>query len=540
MRLLRPPLPVLMPAQRTLRHTALPPGSGRALQLAARAAVLRWDHALRNVREVQLGQLRHILERGRYTEFGRAHGFADIKSEVDFRRAVPIGDYDSFSPYIERMRRGERGLLVPEFIEYFGNSSGSSSGGRSKFLPISEEQIKLQRSSGTDALFRFLRHDGTPDFARGFSLGLFPPTTMKQEGPVKVTSNPALMVAKMPSASKLVYLPQGDILGVSDYDQKLTMIADQYLDHDIRLISGTTCWFSLMFDKLLERARLRGRKADVVTDIWPNLTVLVGGGVAAAPYLGVIRERVGKDVPLVDTYNATEGGIYASTDHAHPGPGLLMLPHRGTYFEFVPVEEVGAKNPTRYPLWEVERDRVYAIVVTTVSGLYAYLLGDLVRFPSVNPHRIEFAGRLSGCLSTTQELTTHVEIQEAVAAALAEIGGTAVDFTAGADVGVDGSAKSRYVLFAEFTDTPRDLAAFARTFDRVLGEKNRVYREHRTDNAAILPPEFVVLPPGSVARFMQDIGNTSVQSKFPRIVDDGRRDILRRYGGTSVLSGAGA
>jgi len=527
------------PSHRTLRHTVLPKSAGRVLSLAVSASVHRWDRALSNVREVQLAQLRHIVKKAAFTEFGRMHGFSDIKSEVDFRTAVPVGDYDSFSPYIERMRRGERGLLVPEFIEHFGNSSGSSTGGRSKFLPIGAEQIKLQRASGTDALFRFLRHHGSSDFLRGFSLGLFPPTTMKEEGPVKVTSNPALMVAKLPAASKLFYLPEADILKVSDYDQKLTMIADRYLDHDVRLISGTTCWFSLLFDKLLERARLRGRTANVVTDIWPNLTVLVGGGVAAAPYLGVIRERVGKDVPLVDTYNATEGGIYASTDHASSDPGLLMLPHRGTYFEFIPVAEVGAKNPTRYPLWEVERDQVYAIVVSTVSGLYAYLLGDLVRFPSVNPHRIEFAGRLSGCLSTTQELTTHVEIQEAVAAALGEIGGTAVDYTAGADVGVDGSAKSRYVLFAEFTDTPRDLLRFAQTFDRVLGEKNRVYREHRTDNTAILPPEFVVLPPGSVARFMQDIGNTSVQSKFPRIVDDGRRDILRRYGGMSVLADAG-
>lgn len=521
---------------RTLRHTSLPPGSGRALQLAARVQVAHWDRALERVRDVQLSQLRRIVEKGRHTEFGRAHGFRDIQSDVDFRTAVPVGDYDSFSPYIERMRKGERGLLVPEFVTYFGNSSGSSSGGKSKFLPITDEQIELQRASGMDALFRFLKHDGTPDFARGFTLGLFPPTTMRQEGPVKITSNPALMVAKMPRASKFVYLPESDILTISDYDEKLTSIADRYLDHDVRMISGTTCWFSLLFDKLLERARAHGRNVRSVSEIWPNLTVLVGGGVAAAPYLGVIRERVGRDVPLVDTYNATEGGIYASTDHARPGPGMLMLPHRGTYFEFVPVEEVGAKRPTRYPLWEVERDRLYAIVVSTVSGLYAYLLGDLVRFPSVNPHRIEFAGRLSGCLSTTQELTTHVEIQEAVSAATAEAGGTPVDFAAGADVGVDGSAKSRYVLFAEFVEPPQDLLRFVQSFDRVLGEKNRVYREHRTDNAAILPPEFVVLPPGSVARFMQAIGNTSVQSKFPRIVDDSRRDLLRGYGGTSVLA----
>lgn len=520
-----------------LTQTSLPKVSGRALSVAASVAVARWDWACQNVRDVQLKQLRTILERCQHTEFGRAHGFSDIRSEVDFRMAVPVGDYDSFSPYIDRMRKGEAGLLVPEFVEHFGNSSGSSTGGKPKFLPINQLQIKLQRAAGTDALLRFLKHHGAADFPRGYSLGLFPPTTMKPEGPVKITSNPALMVATLPRASRLFYLPEADILEVSDYDEKLTMIADRYLDHDVRLISGTTCWFSLLFDKLLERARARGRKADVVVDLWPHLTVLVGGGVAAAPYMGVIRERVGRDIPLVDTYNATEGGIYASTDHERPGPGMLMLPHRGTYFEFIPVEEVGAKNPTRLPLWEVERDRLYAIVVTTVAGLYAYLLGDLVRFPSVAPHRVEFAGRLSGCLSTTQELTTHVEIQAAMAAALAQAGGTAVDYAAGADVGVDGSSKSRYVLFVEFSDKPADPGKFIRAFDAGLCEQNRVYREHRGDDAAILAPELVILPEGAVSRFMKDIGNTSVQSKFPRIVDDGRRDILRSYGGSSTRAG---
>lgn len=519
-----------------LKHTPIPRVFGSAFQLAAHASMARWDYALKNLRKTQLAQLRAITEHARFTEFGRKHGFSDVRSEIDFRQAVPIGDYDSFSPYIERMRLGESGLLVPEFVRHFGNSSGSSSKGRGKFLPINERQIKFQRSSGADVLFRFLKHRGIKGFTQGFSLGLFPPTTMRDEGPVKITSNPALMVATLPKASKLVYLPEDDILNMTDYDQKLGAIAARYLDHDVRLISGTTCWFSLLFDKLLSEARKRGRKADVVTDLWPNLTVLMGGGVAAAPYLDVIRDRVGGDVPLVDTYNATEGGIYASTDHANPGAGMLMLPHQGTYFEFVPVEEMTAKRPARLPLWEVQKDRVYAIVVTTVSGLYAYTLGDLVRFPSVDPLRIEFAGRLSGCLSTTQELTTHVEIQESVAAAVEQAGGKLLDFTAGADVGVDGSAKSRYVLFAEFSEaSPRDPRRFASAFDAKLCEVNRVYREHRHDNTAILPPEFVVLPQGSVARFMKDIGNVSVQSKFPRIVDDERRDILRSYGGRSTV-----
>src|SRR5690606_3195498 len=170
------------------------------------------------------------------------------------------------------------------------------------------------------------------------------------------------------------------------------------LDYDIRAIAGTTCWFSLLFDKLLELARQRGRRADCVTDIWPNLRVLIGGGGSADPYIPVLRERMGtSDFALVDTYNATEGGIFAATDHSGER-GMLMIPDRGVFFELVPIEDVDDPWPRRVPLWAVEKDRLYAIHVTTPSGLYSYRLGDLVRFTSTDPLRIEFAGRLSGCL----------------------------------------------------------------------------------------------------------------------------------------------
>jgi hypothetical protein len=334
----------------------------------------------------------------------------------------------------------------------------------------------------------------------------------------------------MPAFAKPAQLPGKDIREIEDYDLKLERIVDAYFDYDIRAVAGTTCWFSLLFDKLLEKARDRGYRVDHVSEIWPNLRVLVGGGVSADPYLPVIRERMGTDdVVLVDTYNATEGGIFATSDHSGE-PGMLVVPDRGVFFEFVPVEEVDDPWPSRVPLWEVEKDRLYAIHVTTPSGLYSYRLGDLVRFPSIDPLRMEFAGRLSGCLSTTQELTTHVEIQRSVEAALEATGTTSVDYGAAADVGVEGSAHSRYVLFVEFAgEGPADREAFVDAFDAELCRQNRVYREHRDGDIAILRPELVVLPKGSVRRFMAAIGNHSVQTKFPRILDDERKEILRSY-----------
>jgi hypothetical protein len=268
-----------------------------------------------------------------------------------------------------------------------------------------------------------------------------------------------------------------------------------------------------------------------VRDIWPNLRLLLGGGVSAEPYVPVIRELLGRDdVLLVDTYNATEGGVYGASDFSGQ-PGMLMIPHRGTFFELVPLEDHESKNPKRVPLSQVELDRPYVIVVTTTSGLYAYKLGDIVRFPQKN--RIEFVGRLSGCLSVTQELTTHIEIERAVAHAIAKVPCTTVDFGASADVGAAGGngAKSRYLLFVEFAPGkhPPDLDTFAAAFDEGLCRENRVYREHRQNDVAILSPKVVRLRQGGARSYLEEVTRGNMQGKFPRIIDPSRKAAAMSY-----------
>jgi hypothetical protein len=515
---------------RELVHPPYPPIVGRAIQRVAGIQVALWDRALRNVRRAQESTLAALLLHARDTEFGRAHGFARIRGYDDYARRVPIGDYDSFSPYIDRMRKGERNLLVPEFVRYFGNSSGSSNHGRPKFLPITDRQIRFQQRAGTDTVMRYLRWSGDEELFAGFTLGLFPPTTMRAEGPVLVTSNPALMMTKMPVITRPVYLPHDDVRTIANYDEKLGVIAERYLDYDVRALTGTTCWFTLLFEKVLAAARRRGRPARSVSDVWPNLRVLFGGGVSATPYLPIIRELVGAEVTLVDTYNATEGGVYGTSDFTG-ARGLLVVPHRGTFFEFVALDEREKSSPRRVPLWAVERDRPYSIVVTTASGLYAYELGDIVRFPSVSPPRIEFMGRLTGCLSVTQELTTHVEIERAVEHAVNSCPCRTVDFGAAADVGAAGSAKARYVLFVEFQQgaEPKDMIAFSAAFDEGMCKENRVYREHRSGEVALIPPRVVPLASGGARAFLEEVTRGNVQGKFPRIIDDTKKMLLWKH-----------
>jgi hypothetical protein len=518
-------------ARGSLVRSPYPAVVGKVLQRASGLVVKEWDRALKFPERSQTETLLALIDHAKDTYFGKVHGFRGVRSYEDFAERVPVGDYDSFSPFIDRMRKGEHDLLVPEFVTYYGNSSGSSNHGKSKFLPITERQVRFQQRAGTDVVMRYLRASGDEGlFGGGFTLGLFPPITMRKEGPVLVTSNPALMMTKMPAITRPCYLPEHDVRLMANYDEKLNVIAERYLDHDVRAVTGTTCWFTVLFEKVLAAAKRKGMSAQTVGDIWPNLSVLFGGGVSAAPYLPVIRELVGREVTLVDTYNATEGGVYGASDFSD-ARGLLMLPHRGTFFEFVPLEQRGGKHPPRVPLWKVERDRAYSIVVTTPSGLYAYELGDIVRFTSVAPLRIEFMGRLAGCLSVTQELTTHVEIERAVEEAVAEVPCRTLDFGAAGEVGVEGTARSRYVLFVEFQEgaAPSDMTTFAAAFDRGVCKQNRVYREHRAGEVGILPPRIVELRPGGARAFLSEVTRGNVQGKFPRIIDDMKKKLLWKH-----------
>ncbi|MHB8417277.1 MAG: GH3 family acyl-acid amido synthetase [Myxococcales bacterium] len=503
--------------------------TGPALWAAARARVALWDRLAASPRRLQAAQTEILLDNCRTaaeTQFGRQHGLGQVRSHRDFASRVPLRTYADLEPFINRMKAGARDVLWPGLIRHFGCSSGSSNtAALNKYLPISDQQIRWQQKAGFDVVARYLALSGDRALSGGYALGLFPPASLKPEGPVFITSNPGLMQLHLPLPAGLAALPKPAIRDIEDYDQKLGRIAEAYLDYDVRSVSGTTCWFSIFFDRLLAAARAKGRNASKVSDIWPNLRVLFGGGVPAEPYRSIIADRVGHPVVLMDNYNATEGGIFAVTDQLG-SDGLRVIPDRGVFFEFVPREEHGKPSARRLPLWEVEPGVEYSVALCTSSGLFGYYIGDTLRFTSVFPHRLEFTGRTAGVLSVTQELTSSIEIERAVLGAAKKNPCSIVDFAATSEVGVDATAKGRYLLYVEFDREPRDLESFASAFDAGLCEQNRVYREHRKQDVAILPPAVLPLGSGATRRFMDAMGQSTVQHKFPRIVEGRRRELL--------------
>jgi hypothetical protein len=505
---------------------------GPALWAAAQLRVARWNALMKSPRKLREAQERTLLEHVRAaegTDFGRAHGFGRIKSHRDFVERVPTRTYADFEPFLTRMRNGERDVLYPGFVYHWGQSSGTShTAAKNKFLPISQEQIRWQQRAGFDVLARYLTLWGDHEFPGGYLLGLFPPSTIQKVGPVGITSNPGIMQRRWPYPAKLLQLPKLPVRDIPNYEEKLEAMAEAYLDYDVTALTGTTCWFSVFFDHLFAAARRRGMNVQHIKDLWPNLRVLLGGGVPGEPYRKLIEGRMGRPVALIETYSATEGGFFATTD-SRADASMLMIPDRGVFFELVPRASIGDPNAKRMPLWDVEPGIDYALVLTTSSGLFAYALGDFVRFDRTFPHRMQFIGRSAGVLSLTQELTTTQEIERAVAQAARVAQCTSVEFAASAELGVDGTAKGRYLLFVEFEKNPTNLEAFVAAFDDELCAQNRVYREHRTKDVAILRPLVMPLSQGATQRFMKDLGHSNFQQKFPRILGPEKTELLKSY-----------
>lgn len=504
--------------------------AGPALWALAKARVMAWDRIAKSprlLRRAQEEMLRQNCRLASESAFGRAHDLSRVRTHDDLRMRVPLRTYDDFAPYIARLLEGERDVLHPGLVPYLGRSSGSTRTTNEKLIPITKTQIRWQRRQAFDVLARYLTISDDRTFPSGFTVGFLPNPKVDMHGDVGITNNPALMQLHMPSISRHLSLPRSPIREIPDQDERFSAIVAAYLDHDVRALAGTTCWFPLVFDRVIAEARARGRDVSTVRDVWPNLRGLFGGGVRASSYRPLLDARAGAPLTLVDTYNATEGGCFAITDRRDED-AMIVVPDRGVFYEFVPQAEHGRPNATRVPLWDVEPGVDYSVALTTPSGFSGYLVGDVVRFESVFPHRLVFSGRVGAELSIAHEATSARQIENAVRAAATEHDACLVEYTVTAE-NVAAGAVGRYVIFAELERPPADLAAFARSIDEALARENWLYTIHRARDVALAAPVLIPLVRGGAHRFARAIGRAGAQQKFPRIVQPSSREegILR-------------
>jgi hypothetical protein len=512
---------------------------GCGLVLASRARGLQLAGRCKDPRPAQEAALRRLLARAANTAFGRHYRFHRIDGPAAFRDALPLHRYEDLAPWFERARQGESDVVWPGRTEYFAMSSGTTAG--NKYLPISHDSIRQQKRGGFDPVASYLRWTSDHGLLEKKAILLGSTSTLERNGAgIWTGDNTGIMAHFIPRAVLRNYLPSPAVRAIRDWDVRIDALVRESIDEDVRLLAGTPSWFAGLFDRLLEEARRRGRRARHVHDVWPNLRLMTGGGVAFEPYRALLRSRLGTHVPYVDVYNATEGGIMGVQDRPEQAE-LLLLPDTGVYYEFVPLDELSGPKPRRLSLWEVETDVVYALVLSTMSGIFSYLLGDCLRFTELFPHRFVFEGRTAAFLNVCGEHVSQGELERAVRNACEELKVSPREFCVSADVGVDGSAAVRHIFMIEFDGAVPDLQRCAQLIDGALSAHNDDYLVHRSSASGLLAPEVSALEFGAFEQWMRQRGALGGQHKVPRVVLDSalRRGLQTRTLATPAHSGNG-
>lgn len=546
----------------SLRWTSLI-GSALNAYTARRRRLLRHtDWWTANTAHVQLTQLSNLLKHARNTRFGIEHGFGAIaRNSADdllraFRQRVPISDFGSFrSAIIEMREHGARDVLWPGLIKHYAQTSGTTAG--DKFIPVSQEMMRSNFRSAMD-IFALAPGFGVslPDLTRGRSLFLGGSTdlSINQHG-IATGDLSGLVTPLIRWPLSEIYSPGPTVALMSDWTKKIEAMAQQCVAQDIRMVSGMCSWQLVLFSRVIELARQRNASVRTLRDVWPNLRLLVHGGVRYAPFDPRMREAWSGDTAgefspaRLELYPASEA--FVAMQDTPGDPSLRLMSDVGNFFEFVPVEEINNANPTAHAAHEVERGQRYVVVLSTCAGLWRCILGDVVVFDTVpnnpftqrsgdGPARLRIVGRHKHFINAFGENLIVENIETAVAHAAAESGLVVGEFTA-APVYPGIGTRAGLELVVELSNPePGALTRFAAAFDGSLKSQCVDYSVKRSGDLGMTPPRVTPVAMGTVHRWMASRGKLGGQHKCPRCANS-REYVngVRQFGGFGDASSTG-
>lgn len=486
------------------------------------------DRFCRNPLGAQVRLLRRLLTDAAGTEWGRRFRFAQLAREPNvvaaYRHAVPLHRYEDFSDDIARMRRGEPNILWPGAIRRFATSAGTTS--RGKYLPASDELIQANLCNGASALLSYLAETGNTACVRGLPITL---TGRVADDP----ENPGVRVGEISGLGAEYWYTRGrlrrmlirrrnipwSIRQLADWDEKLDAVVDYAMSRDVRAMAMVPSWGLQLFDRLIQRYNARhGASVTTVGQIWPRLGLLVCGGVPLRAYRDVLLARIGLPrVDLVEVYGASEAPMAFQSSQADPA--MMLHLDNGVYFEFVRLEDAEQANPPRVALGDVQLGVDYMPVVSTVGGLWAYALGDVLRFTQLSPPKILVRGRTTEMLDSYGEFLRGDEAREAIRHASRSSGSHAIDFHV-APRPAGGQRRHAHQWLVEFDTAPQDMAVFAEALDACLRRQNAMYDCCRREKG-LGSPEVVPLVKGTFHRWLKTARReVGAQTKIPAMSDD--------------------
>ena len=455
--------------------------------------------------------LQYLLKKGANTEYGRQHLFNTIHNSDDFARQVPLNTYEDLKADIDRMRHGERDVLWPGVVKWYAKSSGTTND-KSKFIPVSSEGLhNVHYAGGKDAVALYLMANPKSRLFDGKGLilgGSHTPNYNVSDSLVGDLS--AILIENINPLVNLVRVPKKATALLSDFEVKRDRIAHETLRANVTNLSGVPSWMLSVLTRVME---LSGKTH--LEEVWPHLEVFFHGGVAFTPYRSQYQQLItSPDMHYMETYNASEGFFGLQSDLSDPAM-LLMLDY-GVYYEFIPMDEFGTDRPTVVPLVGVQTGVNYAMVISTSCGLWRYIIGDTVRFTSINPYKFIITGRTKNFINAFGEELIVDNAEKALAYACEQTQAEVLEYTA-APVFMDGNAKCRHQWLIEFSHSPEDLDTFAQLLDTKLQEINSDYEAKRYKDITLQPLEIVQATSGLFNTWLKNKGKLGGQHKVPRL-----------------------
>ncbi len=465
----------------------------------------------------------YLVHRARNTAWGKLHDYANIENIADFQAKVPVNTYETFFPFIERVLKGQKYVLWPGKVKWFAKSSGTTND-RSKFIPMTNEILDDNHfACGKDMLAQYfeLRAEDSNAFAgKILSIGGSHQISRYNKN-ARAGDLSAVLIQNMPFTYELSRVPSRKVALMSDWDDKLEAMAREAAEENVTAIAGVPTWTWLVVTKAME---VKGITSGNLHDLWPNLEVFYHGGVNFEPYREQFRQLMpAPHLSFMEVYNASEGFFAFQTDLKDRGLQLLLS--HGIFFEFIPLSEVGKLHPKALTIGEVEVGETYAMLISTVGGLWRYAIGDTVRFTSTYPHKIVVAGRTKHFINAFGEELMVGNAEAAIAEACAQTGATVKDFTAGpiyAQPEHDLLGTHEWVI--EFDQRPNDPEHFNRILDAELQRVNGDYGAKRAGDFAMRFPVIHHAPSGTFESWMRQRGKLGGQNKVPRLAN--HRDFL--------------
>lgn len=461
--------------------------------------------------EIQMGVLKRLINDAVRTEWGKKHNYADIKNYDQYATNVPLQTYDDIKPYVDRMRNGEKNILWHSDVKWYAQSSGTTND-KSKYIPVSDEGLKdIHYKGGVDCVSIYLSMNPDSQFFSGKGL-ILGGSFNKNENPdgSRTGDLSAVLMQNINPLVNLIRVPKKEVALMSNWEEKIEKLAEGTMNENVTNLSGVPSWMLVVLKRVLE---LKGKSN--IADVWPNIEVFFHGGVNFTPYRSQYKQLIQSDkMHYVETYNASEGFFGIQNDLSVQD--MLLMIDYGIFFEFVPMDEIEKEHPKVVPLWGVELDKNYAVVISTSCGLWRYMIGDTVIFTSKNPYKIKISGRTKHFINAFGEELIVDNAEKGLAQACKVTGATVLEYSA-APVFMDNNGKCRHQWLIEFAVMPDSIEHFSKALDDALKSVNSDYEAKRSNNITLQQLEVIVARKGLFNDWLKNKGKLGGQHKIPRL-----------------------